>query len=201
MKKAKKLSVSVIVIVLLIGIAWVLSSKQGTEKISKKRLTNGKYTNGLIETEDGELWEVGKYDYAYKPGTAVKVTFDTNMTKTKKDDRITKVEAKSANLNLVNQYIKNHYNLEKYKVIYISYNDVPVKRLMARKKNKIIYVDEIKSISKGKYGYEKVNGKDYIITYNKEVEVGKEVKSYCIFNPHSHYTDDVVAVVDNEAER
>lgn len=195
MKKAKRLSV--IVIVLLIGIVWILSCKQKTERISKKRLTNGKYTNGLIKTEDGKEWKVNKYDYAYKPGTEVKVTFDTNMTKTKKDDKITKVEAKSINLNLVNQYIKDHYNLKKYKVIYISYHDISVKRLMARKKNKIIYVDETKSISNGKCGYEKVNGEDYIIAYNKKVEVGKKVKTYSIFNPYSYYTDDVVAVVDN----
>lgn len=95
---------------------------------------------------------------------------------------------------LVKQYCKKHYNLKKYKVVFIEEKNLSTKRLKSRKKKKIIYVEIIKSKSYGKYGLTKSG---HYVAYNKRVKKGKRVTSYCIYDPRTKYEDDVVAVVDN----
>ena len=95
---------------------------------------------------------------------------------------------------LVNKYIKKHYNTKKYKVVYKSSKKLTEKMLTHRKQKKVIYVEVVKSISYGKYGY--TSDHSYIY-YNKSVKKGKRVTSYCIYNPKNNYIDDVVAVIDN----
>lgn len=94
---------------------------------------------------------------------------------------------------MVKQYCKNHYN-SNHKVKFISSKNLSIKKLKARKKKRIIYVEVVKSISHGKYG---IDANGYYIAYNKKVKKGKKVKSYCIYNPKTNYFDDVIAVIDN----
>lgn len=77
-----------------------------------------------------------------------------------------------------------------------------------RANTNIVYVQVEESISSGlidscngKYwGY--VKGQHYYKTwYNKKVEKGETVKSYYIFNPENNYSDDIVAVIDNQILR
>lgn len=96
---------------------------------------------------------------------------------------------------LVSRYIKKHYNTKKYKVVYKPSKKLTEHMITHRKQKKVIYVEVVKSISHGHYGYT-TNGNWYIY-YNKRVKKGKRVTSYCIYNPKNNYIDDVVAVVDN----
>lgn len=96
---------------------------------------------------------------------------------------------------LVNKYIKKHYNTKKYKVVYKPSYRLTESMITHRKQKKVIYVEVVKSISHGKYGY--ATSGDWYIYYNKRVKKGKRVTSYCIYNPKNNYIDDVVAVVDN----
>lgn len=95
---------------------------------------------------------------------------------------------------LVKQYCKKYYSLKKYKVVFIKEKNLSAKKLKNRKKNKIIYVEIVKSKSHGKYGLTKSG---YYVAYNKRVKNGKWVKSYFIYNPSTKYEDDVTAVSDN----
>lgn len=95
---------------------------------------------------------------------------------------------------LVKQYCKKHYNLKKYKVVFIKEKNLSAKKLKNRKKNKIIYVEIVKSKSNGKYGLTKSGN---YVAYNKKVKKRKWVKSHFIYNPRTTSGDDVVAVVDN----
>lgn len=99
---------------------------------------------------------------------------------------------------LAKQYCKKNYNLKKYKVVFIKEKNLSAKKLKSRKKNKIIYVEIVKSKSNGKYGLTKSGN---YVAYNKKVKKGKWVKSYFIYNPKTTYEDDVVAVVDNKRIR
>ena len=59
-------------------------------KQQQYRTTRGFFkTNYIIQTKDGNLWKVSK---KHKKGVKVKVRFNTLGTKTKKDDRIIKVQ-------------------------------------------------------------------------------------------------------------
>lgn len=101
-------------------------------------------------------------------------------------------------LKLVKQYCKKNYNLKKYKLVFTKDKNLSAKKLNNRQKKKIIYVEIVKSKSRGKFGLTK---KGHYVSYNKKVKKGKWVKSYFIYNPKTTYEDDVVAVVDNKRIR
>lgn len=86
---------------------------------------------------------------------------------------------------------------------YKGYKIVKVKpfshKLDNRKGKKVVYVEKVVSISDGKGGGI-IQGKWYI-AYNKKVNKGKKVTSYCIYNPKTNYYDDIIAVVDNKRIR
>lgn len=112
---------------------------------------------------------------------------------------VSNVSAKdNKDVKVVKQYCKKNYNLKKYKVVFIEEKNLSAKKLKSRKKNKIIYVEIVKSKSNGKYGLTKSGN---YVAYNKKVKKGKWVKSYFIYNPKTTYEDDVVAVVDNKRIR
>lgn len=169
---------------------------QAKNKTTEYRTQSGVYyTDNTIETEDGNLWRVTKGSCAYKNGTKVTVKFDTRNTKKVTDDRIVKVTAKNKDLELVNKYLRTNYNLKKYKVRYAKNDQLTEKTMINRANKKIIYIEVTKSISCGN-GYGKIDGK-WRVAYNKKVAKGKKVTSYAIYNPHTNYIDDVVAVIDN----
>ena len=109
-----------------------------------------------------------------------------------------------SNKAIVKTYCEKHY--KGYKVKYFTeWNE---KKMVHRANKKVVYVQIEKSVSSGKkdscngkyWGY--VKGQKYYKTwYNTKVRKGKEVISYYIYNPHSNYTDDIVAVVDNKKIR
>lgn len=100
---------------------------------------------------------------------------------------------KPTNWGLVKTYCEKHY--PNYKVVKVPFDD---KRLLHRTDKKVVYVENVTSKSKGKYGV--IKGK-YHIKYNKKVKKSKKVTSYLIYNPKNNAVDDVVAVVDNRKIR
>lgn len=96
---------------------------------------------------------------------------------------------------IAKKYAKAHYANCKVK-FFRHYN---FKRMTNRKGTKVVWIEQIYSKSKGNgYG---VTENGSILAYNKKVKKGKRVVSYCIYNPYTNYTDDVVAVVDNKKIR
>ena len=71
-----------------------------------------------------------------------------------------------------------------------------------RKSENVIYVEKVVSIADGTtHGWYKTPDDEYIIGYNKQVEAGRKVTSYVIWNPKTNYEDDVLYVVDNKTYR
>ena len=95
---------------------------------------------------------------------------------------------------LVKSYCSKHY--KGYKIKRVGLFD---KRIDNRKGKKIVYVEKVISVSNSRKGGT-IKGKWYI-AYNKKVKRGKKVVSYLIYNPHTNYCDDIVAVVDNKMIR
>lgn len=187
---------------ILLAVAFMFTAflmMENTVRAKTKRSTyrtiNGIYnSDGTIDTADGYCWKVRKESYAYPGTTPVTVKFNTHRTKDKLDDSIIKIVAKDRNIQLVNDYIRHEYDLNAYKVKYISTRKLTDKMIRERAVKHTIYVEIIKSVSAGgRHGtYE-----NYYIAYNKRVRKGKHVTSYCVWNPCNSYCDDVEAVADN----
>lgn len=90
------------------------------------------------------------------------------------------------------KYCKKHYKNHKIKIV--NENKVP----KYRKGNKTIYIERVKTTSKGKYGITKDG---YKIRYNKPVKKNKKHVVYLIYNPTTNYTDDIIAVISNNKIR
>ena len=67
-----------------------------------------------------------------------------------------------------------------------------------RANTNIVYVEKSITVSHGDYG---LTSEGYYVRYNKKVPNGKKVISYFIYNPYSNYTDDIIAVIDNQIIR
>lgn len=102
-------------------------------------------------------------------------------------------------LSVATTYISRHY--PGYKVRFVPEGKPNMIKLRTRKGKRIVYVEVLKSNAKGNLKGKRrswgITTKGSYITYNRRVKKGKRVISYCIWNPNSNYTDDVVAVVDN----
>lgn len=103
------------------------------------------------------------------------------------------------NLSVAATYISRHY--PGYKVRFVPEGKPNTMKLRTRKGKRIVYVEILKSRAKGNLKGKRrswgITTKGSYITYNRRVKKGKRVTSYCIWNPNTNYTDDVVAVVDN----
>lgn len=102
-------------------------------------------------------------------------------------------------LSVATTYISRHY--PGYKVRFVPEGKPNMIKLRTRKGKRIVYVEVLKSNAKGNLKGKRrswgITTKGSYIKYNRRVKKGKRVISYCIWNPNSNYTDDVVAVVDN----
>ena len=103
-------------------------------------------------------------------------------------------------LSIATTYISRNY--PGYKVKFCSEGKPNTLRLRTRKGKRIVYVEVLRSTCKGNLknragSWGATKKYHSYITYNKRVKRGKTVKSYCIYNPNSNYTDDVVAVIDS----
>lgn len=102
-------------------------------------------------------------------------------------------------LSVATTYISRHY--PGYKVRFVPEGKPNTMKLRTRKGKRIVYVEILKSRAKGNLKGKRrswgITAKGSYITYNRRVKIGKRVTSYCIWNPNSNYSDDVVAVVDN----
>lgn len=102
-------------------------------------------------------------------------------------------------LSVATTYISRHY--PGYKVRFVPEGKPNTMKLRTRKGKRVVYVEVLKSRAKGNLKGKRrswgITAKGSYITYNRRVKKGKRVTSYCIWNPNSNYTDDVVAVVDN----
>ena len=102
--------------------------------------------------------------------------------------------ASTTNTHLAREYAKHNY--PNCKIVMLKQYDA--NKIENRANKNIVYIEKFISYSKGKYGYSKDG---YYVKYNKKVKKGKKVVSYFIYNPHTNYFDDVVAVVDNHKIR
>lgn len=85
------------------------------------------------------------------------------------------------------KYCKRHYKNYKIKIV----NKIPKNR----KSDKIIYIERIKTVSKGKYiGKTKNN---YIVKYCKPVKENRIHYVYMIYNPKTNSHDDIIAFISN----
>lgn len=102
-------------------------------------------------------------------------------------------------LSVATTYISRHY--PGYKVRFVPEGKPNMIKLRTRKGKRIVYVEVLKSNARGNLQGKRrswgITTKGSYITYNRRVKKGKRVTSYCIWNPNSNYTDDVVEVVDN----
>ena len=102
-------------------------------------------------------------------------------------------------LSVATTYISRHY--PGYKVRFVPEGKPNTMKLRTRKGKRVVYVEVLMSHAKGnlkcKLRIWLITTKGSYITYNRRVKKGKRVTSYCIWNPNTNYTDDVVAVVDN----
>lgn len=200
MRTKQNKTIKILLAVALMFTAFLMLGNTVHAKTKKKHVTyrtiNGIYnSDGTIDTADGYCWKVRKESYAYPETTVVTVKFNTHGTRNKLDDSIAKITAKNKNIQLVNDYIRRNYDLNAYKVKYISTGKLTPKMIRERATRHTIYVEIIKSVSAG--GKHGTYGKNYYIAYNKRVRKGKHVTSYCIWNPCNSYCDDVEAVADN----
>ena len=145
-----------------------------------------------IETGDGNLFSFSSAKYWEKSDKGI-VTFGTKGTKTRKDDTITDIK-KSKDLYLTYRYIEKHYKDCSIKFIKEGKQWQNIK-LKTRKGKHVVYIEIIKSVSRGRWGRTTKYGS--YIKYNKPVPKGKKVTSYCVYNPNTNYYDDVTAVIDN----
>ena len=88
------------------------------------------------------------------------------------------------------------YNFPSHTVlIFTEWNE----EIMTNRANtNIVYVEKSITVSHGDYG---LTSEGYYVRYNKKVPNGKKVISYFIYNPYSNYTDDIIAVIDNQIIR
>lgn len=202
MKTKQNKTIKILLAVALMFTAFLMmeNTVRAKTKRSTYRTMNGIYNaDGTIDTVDGHCWKVRKGSYAYPWTTVVTVKFNTYGTRNKLDDSIVKITAKNKNIQLVNDYIRRNYDLNAYKVKYISTGKLTDRMIRERATRHTIYVEIIKSISAG--GKHGTYGKDYYIAYNKRVRKGKHITSYCVWNPCNSYCDDVIAVADNRKIR
>lgn len=196
--RTKNKTIKILLAVALMFTAFLMmeNTVRARTKRSTYRTINGIYNvDGTIDTVDGYCWKVRKESYAYPGTTVVTVKFNTHRTKNKLDDSIVKITAKNKNIQLVNDYIRHEYDLNAYRVKYISTGKLTDKMIRERAVKHTIYVEIIKSVSAG--GKHGTYGKDYYIAYNKRVRKGKHITNYCVWNPCNSYCDDVEAVADN----
>lgn len=175
---------------------YVSTQPVNAKQTPQTRTISGIYnTDGTIDTTDGQCWKISKRSYAYQNATPITVKFATNRTKSKLDDKIISIKAKSKNKQLVNNYIVRNYDLKAYKIKYIKSTRLTNKMIRERATKHIIYIEICKSVSSG--GKSDTQDGKYYVAYNKKVRKGKKVTSYCIWNPCTNYCDDITAVVDN----
>ena len=92
---------------------------------------------------------------------------------------------KTSDKTLAKNWAKSHYN-KPIKVV--KTNKVPKKR------KGTVYIEKVKTKSKGGYKGYTIKGK-HSVKYPKKVKKGKKVTMYFIYNPYTNYCDDIVAVV------
>ena len=84
------------------------------------------------------------------------------------------------------KYCKKHYKNHKVKIV----NHAPKNH----KSKKVIYIERVKTISKGYTG--KTKG-SYIVTYCKPIKKNKIHYCYMVYNPYTNSPDDIVLFVSN----
>lgn len=90
-----------------------------------------------------------------------------------------------SDLSLAKSWAKSHYS-EPIKVV--KEFKVPSKR------KGTVYIETVKTKSKGGYEGRTING-NYYVKYPKKVKKGKKVTVYFIWNPKNNSCDDIVAMV------
>lgn len=96
---------------------------------------------------------------------------------------------------VTDKYLTKRWCAKRYPKCKVKFVKEGDQRINIRKGKRIVYVEVVKSRSRGKrHGTTKLG---YVIGYNINVHKGKSITSYVIWNPYTDYCDDVVAVVDN----
>lgn len=172
----RKLITIVALLVILLAITGSRAEAKTRKEIGTIYAVKGK-TITVVDDKTGNAWEF--YGTGYHKGERCLITFKGKAI----IDCVTDKQ-------LAKRWCAKHY--PKCKVKFVKEGD---QRINIRKGKRIVYVEVVKSRSRGKrHGTTKLG---YVIGYNINVHKGKSVTSYVIWNPYTDYCDDVVAVVDN----
>ena len=112
-------------------------------------------------------------------------TVEEETTTVEEETTTVEEETVASDKTLAKNWAKSHYN-KPIKVV--KTNKVPKKR------KGTVYIEKVKTKSKGGYKGYTIKGK-HSVKYPKKVKKGKKVTMYFIYNPYTNYCDDIVAVV------
>jgi len=155
-----------------------------THKVNAKEMTaTVNRVNGdtvTVVTDNGSTWAF--YGDGFRKGDRVVCTVA-------KGNRIVDAR-KLSDRQLVKDWCRKHFR--NYRIKIVKEND---SRIWNRMSKRVVYVEKVKSISRG--GRHGTTRGGFCIGYNMNVKRGKRITSYVIWNPRNNVCDDVLAVVDN----
>lgn len=179
--KAKLNLIVITLMILLMATCCSVSAKSRKELGKITQVKRNEIT--CVDDKTGNAW-IFNGD-GFRRGDRVLITF--------KGKSITDCK-KVTDKYLAKQWCRKHY--PKCRVKFVKEGD---QRINIRKGKRIVYVEVVKSRSRG--GRHGTTSLGYCIGYNIKVSKGKRVTDYVIWNPYTDYCDDVVAVVDNARVR
>jgi len=175
--KAKMIMVVTMMVLMLLVTGTHIEAKTRKELGKITRIKGNEVT--CVDDKTGNAWKFN--GDGFHKGDRVLITF-----KGKAVVNCKKITDKQ----LAKRWCAKHY--PKCKVKFVKEGD---QRINIRKGKRIVYVEVVKSKSRGKrHGTTSLG---YCIGYNIKVSKGKRITSYVIWNPYTDYCDDVVVVVDN----
>ena len=102
------------------------------------------------------------------------------------------------NKEVVYEFLNDNFLQEAdFSLRFIQSKNLTPKKLRRRMRDLVIYVEKVYSISHGEYG---IDEKGRVIDYAKKTKVGKQVKSFLIYNPTTKDSN-VIAYVDHKMIR
>ena len=173
--KAKSIIIMALLMILL-AITGTRTEAKTRKEIGTVKTVKGK-TVTVVDDKTHNAWEF--YGTGYHKGERCLITFKGKAVVNCQTDK-----------QLAKRWCRKHY--PKCKIKFVKEGD---QRINIRKGKRIVYVEVVKSRSRG--GRHGTTSLGYCIGYNIKVSKGKQVTDYVIWNPYTDYCDDVVAVVDN----
>lgn len=181
MKTLKAKTIIFIITMFILVVATCVKAEAKTFKTAGTIKTVKGKTVAVVDDKTGSIWEF--YGTGYHKGERCLITFKGKAIVNCVTDK-----------QLAKRWCRKHY--PKCRVKFVKEGD---QRINTRKGKRIVYVEVVKSRSRGNRHGTTTLG--YVIGYNMKISKGKQVTDYVIWNPYTDYCDDVVAVVDNARVR